>query len=1115
MKEIKVPECPFIGADEKKCPFAAGFQMRSQEPKYLRVNNWIEGTQMVDTLHQKATNPLHCTNGRCTGSIMYPYGGEIPEARPYGIPRPKDEVITHAQDFLEQLYSAKKLSDSQEHLQRRTEVMKAVKETGTYHLTEDELIFASKTAWRNAARCIGRIQWNNLQLFDARHVKTAKEMFEAIKKHLVYATNEGNLRSAITVFPQRKESKKDFRVWNPQLIRYAGYKHLDGTVVGDPASVDFTELCQSLGWKGKGGRFDILPLVLQANGGPPECFELPDELALQVKIKHPKYPWFEKLGLRWYALPAVSNMMLDAGGLEFTAAPFNGWYMVTEIGTRDLADQQRYNMLEPIAKKMGPDTKSNASLWKDFALVELNYAVMYSFQEAGVTLADHHSTSESFMKHMEKEIKLRGGCPADWVWIVPPLSGGATPVFHQEMLNYSLKPSYEYQPDPSNFYSITGKPITKTSFKAVAKATLFSAFLMRKVLSKRKKATVLFATETGRSEGFARNLGKLLSHAFDVKVLCMADYEHVQLKDEKLLFVVASTFGNGDPPENGASFATFLHSMGNAQPLRNLRYSVFGLGSRAYPNFCNFGHYMDDHLKKLGGERILSMGEGDELCGQDESFKEWAKNVFKGACDVFGMKKEASNKVVTLSLENMSTGWGPGLYRWVTDRRKPKDLCSNLSRAYNKTVCPVKVISVKELQSRNSRRSTILVRFDVEKNKELNFEPGDHVAIFPANRANTVQDLIDMMHEKPTPDQPIRIEVARENSGKPGGGRTWESFKRLPVACTLREALTRYLDISSVPTPQMMLYLSKLATSPLEKLQLEALGKGGSRYGDWVLKKECNILETLQAFPSVQVTADLLLTQLPLLQPRFYSISSSPDVHRNEIHATVAVVEYKKRGGQGPVHHGVCSTWLQGLTPGDTAACYIRHAQSFHLPSDATVPVILVGNGTGIAPFRGFWQQRMFDMNNKCLPDPQPGSRQRCGRWGEMALFFGCRNSQHDDVFRHEIEKAIYSKTISTVAKAFSREQGKPKRYVQDLLKEDAGNVCDLIVDSNAHVYVCGGAAMANDVSKTIQNMLADRLSLSADDALEYMRGLKSSNRYHEDVFGVAQRNKEPGGREN
>ena len=140
-------------------------------------------------------------------------------------------------------------------------------------------------------------------------------------------------------------------------------------------------------------------------------------------------------------------MIFDCGGLEFTAAPFNGWYTAPEIGARNLTDLSRYNLMKPIAEAFGYDVSNNATLWKDKVLVELTVAVLDSYNRAGVTIYDHHTAAETFMKHMKDEEKFRGGCPADWVWIVPPISGSATPVFHQEMLSYHLRPSYEYQPD--------------------------------------------------------------------------------------------------------------------------------------------------------------------------------------------------------------------------------------------------------------------------------------------------------------------------------------------------------------------------------------------------------------------------------------------------------------------------------------------------------------------------------------------------------------------------------------------------------------------------------------------------------------------------------------------
>jgi nitric-oxide synthase len=180
---------------------------------------------------------------------------------------------------------------------------------------------------RNASRCVGRIQWTKLQLFDLRHVTNTRGMFDAICSHIRYAYNGGIIRSAITVFRQRTEPDKDFRIWNGQFFTYAGYENDDGSYIGDKAQVEFTKVCQRLGWKPKGEptEFDVLPLVLQANGQDPEWFDLPEDLIYEIEINHPSFKWFNDLKLRWYTVPAVASMRLDIGGLEFTACPFNGW----------------------------------------------------------------------------------------------------------------------------------------------------------------------------------------------------------------------------------------------------------------------------------------------------------------------------------------------------------------------------------------------------------------------------------------------------------------------------------------------------------------------------------------------------------------------------------------------------------------------------------------------------------------------------------------------------------------------------------------------------------------------------------------------------------------------
>uniref|UniRef100_A0A2C9JBR1 nitric-oxide synthase (NADPH) n=1 Tax=Biomphalaria glabrata TaxID=6526 RepID=A0A2C9JBR1_BIOGL len=251
--------------------------------RFAKVKNLLDDKTYVDTLHQKAIAAVPCSSDRCMGSLMSQQAH-----RPPGAPRTTEELLLHAKDFIEQYYTSIKKNNTPAHFKRISEITDAVEKSGTYELTTAELTFGAKLGWRNAPRCIGRIQWSKLQVFDARHILTARGMYEALCNHIKYGTNKGNLRSAITIFPQRKDGRRDFRVWNAQLIRYAGYKMDDGKIIGDPANVEFTDQCIKLGWKPKYGMFDVLPLVLSAAGSDPEWFEIPPELILEVNIRHPK-----------------------------------------------------------------------------------------------------------------------------------------------------------------------------------------------------------------------------------------------------------------------------------------------------------------------------------------------------------------------------------------------------------------------------------------------------------------------------------------------------------------------------------------------------------------------------------------------------------------------------------------------------------------------------------------------------------------------------------------------------------------------------------------------------------------------------------------------------------
>ncbi|GAU91819.1 hypothetical protein RvY_04004-2 [Ramazzottius varieornatus] len=695
-----------------------------QEP--MELINVLDGKTIVDTLHYKSRNRVECDATTCAASLMK-------SDKPVGIPnRTQEEVLRETKDFFKQYFENIKQLDSSAHRERWADVENDILSKGSYEFEPPELYFGARTAWRNAQRCIGRIQWSNLQFFDGRDCDTPKKMFDVLVKHIRYATNGGNLRSACTLFRQRMNGPEDdFRIWNAQLVRYAGYKMPDGSIVGDPANVEFTEVCQRLGWHGPGGRFDVLPLVLQANGQDPQYFEIPKDAVLEVDLAHPEYPEFAEMGLRWYALPAVANMFLDIGGQIFPACAFSGWYLQTEVA-RDFCDANRYNLLEDLASVFGFDTSKLSSLWKDQTFLEVNRAVLYSFQQvAKVTISDHHSISDSFMTHLQNEQRLRGGCPADWIWIVPPLGGSLLPVFHQEMIEYRLTPSYEYQDPPYRHHVWRDKklaqPVVRTSSSAKSnrQGSSRSSQVPQLQLSAADKvrATVIYASETGKSNKFALMMGDVLKKVFDVNVVAANEYDVQNLKDEQLVLVITSTFGNGDPPENGKEFAAALHQMsgssgstaggkdasslstpkrsgrrwsrtesyiriedavkkpnrrksqtGKAEDssgiLRNIHFAVFGLGSTSYPHYCAFAHYVDECLFNLGGKRILPMHTGDELNGQDQSFKEWSLEILSAACEAFGISappaKSSSSKTNGVNFKNgknSGAGWSKGKFR--------------------------------------------------------------------------------------------------------------------------------------------------------------------------------------------------------------------------------------------------------------------------------------------------------------------------------------------------------------------------------------------------------------------------------------------------------------------
>lgn len=346
-------------------------------------------------------------------------------------------LLKKATEFIRNMYD--ETGQSAEMIdQRLKQIENEIAASRTYTHTKDELIYGAKVAWRNSNRCIGRLFWDKLEVRDLRDVKTEDDFLNSIEDHIEYATNDGKIKPLISIF------SNDIKISNEQLIRYAGYDS-----IGDPKSIDATSLAEKLGWIKEKSEFNILPLMYRIHNQEMKYHEYRPEIIKEIDIKHEEYPDLEQLGLKWYAVPIISNMDLEIGGIKYHTAPFNGWYMETEIGVRNFTDEYRYNKLKEIATAFNLDTSSTSTYWRDRALVEFNYAVYHSFKNAGVSLVDHITASKQFKQFERKEKEAGREVTGKWSWLAPPLSPSLTHNYHKGFNDTIKSPNLLYRTSES------------------------------------------------------------------------------------------------------------------------------------------------------------------------------------------------------------------------------------------------------------------------------------------------------------------------------------------------------------------------------------------------------------------------------------------------------------------------------------------------------------------------------------------------------------------------------------------------------------------------------------------------------------------------------------------
>ncbi|XP_076452783.1 NADPH--cytochrome P450 reductase-like [Babylonia areolata] len=613
-----------------------------------------------------------------------------------------------------------------------------------------------------------------------------------------------------------------------------------------------------------------------------------------------------------------------------------------------------------------------------------------------------------------------------------------------------------------------------------------AAGFLNKMKNHGRNVVVFYGSQTGTAEEFATRLAKDASR-YGMKGMaadpeeCEMD-ELCQLKDvdKNLAVFCMATYGEGDPTDNAQEFYEWLQA-GDAD-LDGVNYAVFGLGNKTYEHFNAMGKYVDRRLQELGAHRVHDMGVGDDDANIEEDFVTWREKFWPAVCEQFGV--EATGEDINtrqFTLTEFSKGDQPARVFTgevtrvgsLTDQKPPFDV-------KNPFLAPVTVN--RELH-KGGDRSCMHIELDISGSK-IRYEAGDHVGVYPVNDLDTVEEIGKRLNVDL--DTVFTLKNIDEEASK---------RHPFPCPCSYRTALSHYVDLQTPPRTHVLRELAEYAADPQDKEFLihmtQATEDGKARYLDWVVKDHRNILAILQDLPSLHPPLDHILELLPRLQARLYSISSSPKVQPETISITAVLVEYTTRPGR-PVK-GVATSWLKAKRPGrpdngprPRVPIYVRKS-AFRLPFKAATPVIMIGPGTGLAPFRGFLQERDF-------------LRREGKEVGDTTLYFGCRHRAQDFIYEDELRQYEERGSLTHLHTAFSRDQTH-KVYVQHLLQQQAEHTWNAL-QNNGHLYICGDARnMARDVLSTLEKIIMEKGQMDKQQAEQYIKKLQNKGRYSADVW--------------
>jgi sulfite reductase (NADPH) flavoprotein alpha-component len=538
-----------------------------------------------------------------------------------------------------------------------------------------------------------------------------------------------------------------------------------------------------------------------------------------------------------------------------------------------------------------------------------------------------------------------------------------------------------------------------------------------------KEVTILYGSQTGNARGLAKKASTTLEgKGFQVTVSAMSDFKPNNIKKVKNLLILVSTHGEGDPPDNALTFHEFLHGK-RAPKLEDLNFSVLSLGDSSYEFFCQTGKQFDARLEELGGTRLYPRFDCD--LDYDEPAAEWVEGIISSLGEAKGGIPAQAQAASTQTVESTYSRTNP--FR--------AEVLDNLN-----------------LNGRGSNKETRHLELSLE-GSGISFQPGDSLGIYPENDPELVDLLLAEL--KWNPEESVTINKQGE-------------------VLSLRDALTTHYEITTLTKPLLEKAAKLTGNSDLQELINDSEKVKSYLEGH-------DLLDVVRDFGPLLSTPQEFVSILRKMPARLYSIASSLTANPDEVHLTIGAVRYHANGRD---RKGVCSIFTADrLQPGDSVPIYIQQNENFKLPANPETPIIMVGPGTGVAPFRSFMQER-----------------EEIGAEGKSWMFFGDQHFVTDFLYQTEWQKWLKDGVLTKMDVAFSRDTAE-KVYVQHRMLEQSEELFQWLQEG-AHVYICGDEKhMAHDVHQTLIGIIEKEGSLSREEAETYLADMQKQKRYQRDVY--------------